>query len=64
LEPIPIEWSEINAAWGQVSLLLETLRNKVGILEWENGWRIFPRGSSSWLEKIEKGVEKGEKYEL
>lgn len=63
---LPIEWPEINAAWGQTALLIETLRNKLGLEEWENGWKIFPRGSYSWLEKFEKGSqnERREKYEL
>ena len=31
LPHVPVEWAEINAAWGQTALLLWALARKVGI---------------------------------
>ncbi|KAF3938554.1 Beclin-1 [Dactylella cylindrospora] len=47
----PVEWSEINAAWGQTLLLLHTVADKLGFV-FEN-YRLKPMGSTSKIEKIE-----------
>lgn len=31
LPSVPVEWNEINAAWGQTVLLLHALANKMGL---------------------------------
>jgi hypothetical protein len=31
LPSVPVEWNEINAAWGQTALLLSCLAKKVGM---------------------------------
>ncbi|KAI9731486.1 MAG: autophagy protein 6 [Cirrosporium novae-zelandiae] len=47
----PVEWAEINAAWGQALLLLHTVANK---LDYKfEGYRLRPMGSTSRIEKIE-----------
>ncbi|KAI9767851.1 MAG: autophagy protein 6 [Geoglossum umbratile] len=47
----PVEWSEINAAWGQTLLLLATVADKLGFTF--EGYRLKPMGSTSRIEKIE-----------
>ncbi|EPS40578.1 hypothetical protein H072_5570 [Dactylellina haptotyla CBS 200.50] len=47
----PVEWSEINAAWGQTLLLLHTVADKLGFV-FEN-YRLKPMGSTSKIEKLE-----------
>jgi beclin 1 len=47
----PVEWSEINAAWGQTLLLLATVADKLGFVF--EGYRLKPMGSTSRLEKFE-----------
>lgn len=56
-----IEWTEINAAWGQTAFLLITLARKVG-LEFQD-YAIHPMGSFSTVEKVGNG-ERREVYEL
>ncbi|ORZ03492.1 autophagy protein Apg6-domain-containing protein [Syncephalastrum racemosum] len=47
----PVEWNEINAAWGQTLLLLYTVANK---LKFEfKTYRLIPMGSFSRVEKHE-----------
>lgn len=46
-----VEWSEINAAWGQTCLLLATVADKLSYKF--NGYRLKPLGSTSTVEKIE-----------
>ena len=46
-----VEWSEINAAWGQTLLLLATVAEKLGFAF--QGYRLKPMGSTSRIEKIE-----------
>jgi beclin 1 len=46
-----VEWSEINAAWGQTLLLLATVAEKLGFQF--QGYRLRPMGSTSKIEKIE-----------
>lgn len=42
---VPVEWSEINAAWGQAMLLLDTLARALGVTF--TAHRLEPRGSYS-----------------
>lgn len=50
LSTVPVEWSEINAAWGQTALLLQTLaREKQFRFE---TYRLIPMGSFSKIEKL------------
>ncbi|KAH9485563.1 Vacuolar protein sorting-associated protein 30 [Psilocybe cubensis] len=46
---IPVEWAEINAAWGQTLLLLYTIARKLDYT-FEN-YRLVPMGSFSRIEK-------------
>ncbi|KZF26110.1 APG6-domain-containing protein [Xylona heveae TC161] len=47
----PVEWTEINAAWGQTLLLLQTVAEKLGFAF--EGYRLRPMGSTSRIERIE-----------
>jgi len=47
---IPVEWTEINAAWGQTLLLLYTIARKLDFT-FEN-FRLVPLGSFSRIEKL------------
>ena len=49
--PQNVDWPEINAAWGQASLLLATVAEKLGFTF--SGYRIKPMGSTSRIEKFE-----------
>jgi len=44
----PVEWSEVNAAWGQTALLLSALARKIG-LTFER-YRLVPYGNHSYIE--------------
>ncbi|TFK26501.1 beclin 1 protein [Coprinopsis marcescibilis] len=46
---VPVEWAEINAAWGQTLLLLHTIVRKLDYT-FEN-YRLVPMGSFSRIEK-------------
>lgn len=46
-----VEWSEINAAWGQTVLLLATVAERLGYTF--QGYRLRPIGSTSRIEKVE-----------
>ena len=46
-----VEWAEINAAWGQTSLLLATVAEKLNYQF--QGYRLKPLGSTSSIEKLE-----------
>ncbi|PCH43377.1 APG6-domain-containing protein [Wolfiporia cocos MD-104 SS10] len=46
---VPVEWTEINAAWGQTLLLLYTIARKLEFT-FEN-YRLVPMGSFSRIEK-------------
>lgn len=46
-----VEWSEINAAWGQTLLLLATIAERLGYKFQE--YRLRPLGSTSRIEKLE-----------
>lgn len=47
----PVEWPEINAAWGQATLLLYTMADRLGFQF--QGYRLKPMGSVSRIDKIE-----------
>ncbi|KAI9807703.1 MAG: autophagy protein 6 [Phylliscum demangeonii] len=47
----PVDWAEINAAWGQTVLLLATVADRLGFVF--DGYRLRPMGSSSKIEKME-----------
>lgn len=47
----PVEWAEINAAWGQTVLLLAVVAEKLGYTI--QGYRLQPLGSTSKIEKLE-----------
>lgn len=51
LPNVPVEWAEINAAWGQTVLLLHCLAKKVG-LTFER-YRLVPYGNHSYVESLE-----------
>ena len=46
----PVEWTEINAAWGQAVLLLSLLADKMGYTFQQ--YRLVPLGSFSRIEKM------------
>ena len=51
LSSMPVDWTEINAAWGQACLLLATVAEK---LEFSfQGYRLNPIGSTSTIDKLE-----------
>ncbi|KAL1921434.1 uncharacterized protein VTP21DRAFT_11150 [Calcarisporiella thermophila] len=56
----PVEWSEINAAWGQALLLLYTLAKKLNFNF--KTYRLIPLGSFSRIEKIEGDFASYELY--
>ncbi|KAF9352309.1 autophagy protein 6 [Mortierella sp. NVP85] len=47
----PVDWPEINAAWGQTLLLLHTIANKLNFSF--KTYRLVPLGSFSRIDKIE-----------
>ena len=51
LQTVPVEWTEINAAWGQTVFLLSTLARFTGV-EFER-FRLVPYGNQSFLEPLE-----------
>ena len=51
LPSIPVSWTEINAAWGQTTLLLYTLGNICGITF--NRYKLIPYGSQSFIQDNE-----------
>lgn len=63
----PVDWAEINAAWGQVMLLTAIVADKEKCKL--NGWKLHPVGSTSKIEKIEGSGQqtnssKGSMFEL
>ncbi|XP_054168091.1 beclin-1-like isoform X2 [Oppia nitens] len=48
---VPVEWGEINAAWGQSALLLHSLANKMNFTF--KRYKIVPYGNHSFLESLE-----------
>lgn len=51
LQTVPVEWAEINAAWGQTAFLLSTLARLSGVTF--TRYRLVPYGNQSFLEEIE-----------
>lgn len=51
LPNVPVEWSEINVAWGQTVLLLHSLAKKMNLTF--KRYRLVPYGSHSYLESLE-----------
>lgn len=51
LPSVPVDWSEINAAWGQTVLLLHALARKMN-LKFKR-YRLVPFGNHSYLESLE-----------
>lgn len=50
LPHVPVEWAEINAAWGQTALLLWALARKVGITFTK--YQVVPYGSFSYIKNL------------
>ncbi|XP_072047384.1 beclin-1-like [Amphiura filiformis] len=50
LPSVPVEWSEINAAWGQTVLLLHSLAQKMSFKF--KRYRLIPCGNHSYLESL------------
>ena len=48
LPSVPVEWAEINAAWGQTALLLASLAKVVGPDPFQK-YQIVPYGSHSYI---------------
>eukprot|EP00039_Didymoeca_costata_P019555 m.337986 g.337986 ORF g.337986 m.337986 type:complete len:411 (+) comp18285_c0_seq1:139-1371(+) len=55
LPTVPVEWNEINAAWGQTVLLLHTMALKLNFKF--SGYRLIPFGSLSRLERIDDSAQ-------
>ncbi|XP_066912262.1 beclin-1-like [Clytia hemisphaerica] len=51
LPTVPVEWPEINAAWGQTVLLLNSLAKKIGLTF--QHYRLVPYGNQSYVECID-----------
>lgn len=54
----PVEWAEINAAWGQTLLLLQTIAERLSFSF--HGYKLRPLGSTSRIEKYEYNQEQPE----
>lgn len=50
LPSAPVDWSEINAAWGQTTLLLSALARRVN-LKFDK-YKLIPFGNHSYIEVI------------
>lgn len=55
LPSVPVDWAEINAAWGQTALLLSALARKIN-LTFER-YRLVPYGNHSYIEVIAEQKE-------
>lgn len=51
LPSVPVEWPEINAAWGQTTLLLTSLANLCSLTF--NRYKLIPYGSQSFIQDME-----------
>ncbi|XP_057317020.1 beclin-1-like [Hydractinia symbiolongicarpus] len=51
LPSVPVEWTEINAAWGQTVLLLHSLAKKIGLTF--QRYRLVPYGNHSFIECLD-----------
>jgi len=54
LPSVPVEWAEINAAWGQTALLLASLAKVVGPDPFQK-YQIVPYGSYSYIKVLADG---------
>ena len=50
LPNVPVEWAEVNAAWGQAALLLATIAGRLGFTF--QHYRVIPMGSYSKIAKV------------
>ncbi|XP_064598000.1 beclin-1-like [Liolophura sinensis] len=50
LPSVPVDWNEINAAWGQTTLLLHSLARKMDLTF--KRYRLVPNGNHSYLESL------------
>lgn len=55
LPSAPVDWSEINAAWGQTALLLNALARKINLTF--QRYRLVPYGNHSYIEVLEDHKE-------
>eukprot|EP01137_Pigoraptor_chileana_P015987 Opistho-2@72434 len=55
LTQVPVDWSEVNAAWGQTVLLLHTMTERMGFKF--KRYRLVPLGSFSRLERLEDNMQ-------
>ncbi|XP_055585125.1 beclin-1-like protein [Uranotaenia lowii] len=55
LPSAPVDWSEINAAWGQTCLLLSALARKMNLVF--KNYRLVPYGNHSHIEVLADGKE-------
>lgn len=55
LPSAPVDWSEINAAWGQTALLLHALSRKINLTF--QRYRLVPYGNHSYIEVLEDHKE-------
>ncbi len=54
LPSVPVEWSEINAAWGQTAFLLSSLAKAIG-METFHRYQIVPYGNYSYIKVLADG---------
>ncbi len=50
LPSVPVDWAEINAAWGQVTILLSALARKINLVF--HRYKLLPFGSQSCIEDL------------
>ena len=62
LPSVPVDWSEINAAWGCTVLLMKTIARKIS-LEF-TGYRLVPMGSFSRIERLSTQSSRNRALEL
>ncbi|XP_055679889.1 beclin-1-like protein isoform X2 [Lutzomyia longipalpis] len=55
LPSAPVDWSEINAAWGQTALLLSALARKMNLTF--KRYKLVPYGNHSYIEEFETGKQ-------
>ncbi|EEB16376.1 beclin, putative [Pediculus humanus corporis] len=55
LPSAPVDWSEINAAWGQTALLLSALARKINLTF--QRYKVVPFGNHSYIEVLEDHKE-------
>ncbi|XP_043473752.1 beclin-1-like protein [Leptopilina heterotoma] len=55
LPSAPVDWSEINAAWGQATLLLTALARKINLTF--QRFQLVPRGNHSYIKILNQNME-------